>query len=134
MAVWGIGAYYPGEKVDKAKKYVENGTVIIGYFEKQRPKYYEMLRKIKAGDVIFIKSRFMLNQPMKVKAIGIAISNHVSIENGMDGRIGVRVKWIKDFTDCPKEIIKERTNDGSTRTIYEEKNENVIRCLAGLLL
>ena len=32
MAVWGIGAYYPGEKEDKAKKkFVEKDRIIIGY-------------------------------------------------------------------------------------------------------
>lgn len=133
MAVWGIGAYYPGEQEDKAKKFVENGRIIIGYTEEEHPDYYVMLRTIKPGDIVFIKARFMLNQPMKIKAVGIAVDTNVSDENGMDGRKGIIVNWVKDFTDQPVSIEKDKCNDGSTRTIYQERNPEIINQIAELL-
>ncbi len=133
MAVWGIGAYYPGEQEDKAKKFVENGRIIIGYTEEEHPDYYMMLRTIKPGDIVFIKARFMLNQAMRIKAVGIAVDYNVSVENGMDHREGIAVNWIKDLTDKPVDIQKGKFNDGSTRTIYQERNPEVINQIAEIL-
>ena len=133
MAVWGIGAYYPGEQEDKAKQFVEKGRIIIGYSEEEHPDYYVMLRSIKPGDIIFIKARFMLNQPMKIKAVGIAVDTNVSDENGMDGRKGISVNWVRDLTDSPANLEKNRSNDGSTHTIYQESDPKIINQIAELL-
>ncbi len=133
MAVWGIGAYYPGEQEDKAKQFVEKGRIIIGYGEEEHPDYYVMLRSIKPGDIVFIKSRFMLNKPMRIKAIGIAVDYQISEENGMDNRLGMKVNWIKDLTDQPIDIEKGKFNDGSTRTIYQEMDSKIINQIAELL-
>lgn len=133
MAVWGIGAYYPGEKEDKAKKFVEKDRIIIGYFEEDHSDYYEIMRSIKPGDIVFIKARFMLNQKMKIKAVGIAVDTNLSDVNGMDGRKGIIVNWIKDLTDQPVDLEKDKTNDGSTRTIYQERDPKIINKLAELL-
>ena len=75
----------------------------------------------------------MLNQPMKIKAVGRAVDTNVSSENGMDGRKGVIVNWVKDFTDHPVSIEKARCNGGSTRTIYQERNLEIINQIAELL-
>ena len=99
MAVWGIGAYFPGGGEDKAKQFFKRGRVIIGYPEEAHPEYYQMLRSVQPGDIVFIKARFMPNQPMKIKAIGIATDCRVCLENGMEGREGIIINWIKDMTD-----------------------------------
>ena len=106
MAVWGIGAYFPGEKEDKAKQFVEMRRIIIGHSEDVHPKFHQMLRSVQPGDIVFIKARFMLNQPMKIKAIGIATDCRVCLENGMEGREGIIINWIKDMTDQPVDIKK----------------------------
>lgn len=133
MSVWGIGAFFPGEKEDVAKKYIEYGTAVIGYSEEDKPKPFKLLRSIQAGDLIFIKARFMPTQPLKVKAIGIALGSEVSVENGMDGKKGIKVHWIKDFTNDPWIIEKGREYDGDTRTIYQETNGEIIRQIVKLL-
>ena len=133
MAVWGIGAYYPGEKEDKAKKFVEKDRIIIGYSEEDHPDYYEIMGSINPGDIVFIKARFMLNQPMKIKAVGIAVDTDLSNANGMDGQKGIIVKWLKDLTDEPVVLEKTRVNDGSTRTIYQERDLKIIDQIVELL-
>lgn len=133
MSVWGIGAFFPGEKEDVAKKYIEYGTAVIGYSEEDKPKFFEQLRSIKAGDLVFIKTRFMPTQPLRVKAIGIALGSEVSVENGMNGKKGIKVHWIKDFTESPQIIEKGRNYDGDNQTIYQEMNQDVIRQISELL-
>lgn len=133
MAVWGIGAYFPGGGEDKAKQFFKRGRVIIGYPEEAHPEYYQMLRSVQPGDIVFIKARFMLNQPIKIKAIGIATDCRVCLENGMEGREGIIINWIKDMTDQPVDIKKDRKNDGSTTTMYQERSVEIINQIAELL-
>lgn len=133
MAVWGIGAYFSETKEDKSKDFVKEGCAIIGYMKEEKPEYYRLLDSIKPCDVIFIKARFMKNKPLKVKAIGIVVSDKPSTENGIWGREGIKVKWIKDFTDDPVEIEKKNNNDGSINTIYEETEQNVLSNIAKFL-
>ena len=133
MAVWGIGAYFPGEKEDKAKQFVEMRRMIIGHSEGVHPKFHQMLRSVQPGDIVFIKARFMLNQPIKIKAIGIATDCRVCLENGMEGREGIIINWIKDMTDQPVDIKKDRKNEGSTTTMYQEGSVEIINQIAELL-
>ena len=133
MAVWGIGAYFPGEKEDKAKQFVEMRRMIIGHSEGVHPKFHQMLRSVQPGDIVYIKARFMLNQPMKITAIGIATDCRVCLENGMEGREGIIINWIKDMTDQPVDIKKDRKNDGSTTTMYQERSVEIINQIAELL-
>ena len=69
MAVWGIGAYFQGEG-DITKDCLKEKVAVIGYMEEEKPRYYEMIQSVEVGDLIFIKSRFMLNQPLRIKAVG----------------------------------------------------------------
>ena len=75
----------------------------------------------------------MLNQPIKIKAIGIATDCRVCLENGMEGREGIIINWIKDMTDQPVDIKKDRKNDGSTTTMYQERSVEIINQIAELL-
>lgn len=74
MAVWGIGAYFQGEG-DITKDCLKEKVAVIGYMEEEKPRYYEMIQSVEVGDLIFIKSRFMLNQPLRIKAVGFVIDN-----------------------------------------------------------
>lgn len=133
MAVWGIGAYFLGTEEDKSKEFVNENRIIIGYQKEEHPEYYKMLYSIKTCDIVFIKARYMKNKPLKVKAIGIVISDKPSIENGLYGREGIKVKWIKDFTDNPIDLEKGNDNDGSTKSIYQETDSNILYNIAQLL-
>ena len=122
-----------GRKRGQGKKIVEKDRIIIGYSEEDHPDYYEIMRSINPGDIVFIKARFMLNQPMKIKAVGIAVDTDLSNANGMDGQKGIIVKWLKDLTDEPVVLEKTRVNDGSTRTIYQERDLKIIDQIVELL-
>jgi len=94
MAVWGIGAYFQGEG-DITKDCLKEKVAVIGYMEEEKPRYYEMIQSVEVGDLIFIKSRFMLNQPLRIKAVGFVIDNEVkNIPNVYNARADyVRYLW-----------------------------------------
>ena len=133
MAVWGIGAYFPREKENIVEQFYQEEKIVLGYTKEQKPDYYDMFCSINPGDIVFIKSRFMPNVPLRVKAIGIVISNKPSEENGIWGREGLRVKWIKNCINNPIDIEKGKYNDGSTKALYQERDLEVIRKIAELL-
>lgn len=133
MAVWGIGAYFPEAEGDITKQCLSEEVAVIGFSPEEKPKYYEMLQSVEVGDLIFIKSRFMLNQPLRVKAIGIVKDSKIETIPNVYHAKGIKVYWIKDFSDAPLQIEKSREYDGDTRTIYQEKNEEVIRQIIELL-
>ena len=74
-----------------------------------------------------------LNHILKIKAVGIAVDTDLSNANGMDGQKGIIVKWLKDLTDEPVVLEKTRVNDGSTRTIYQERDLKIIDQIVELL-
>ena len=54
MAVWGIGAYFPGEKEHIEEQFYQKGTIILGYTKEQKPDYYDLFCSINPGDIVFI--------------------------------------------------------------------------------
>lgn len=133
MNVYGVGAHFPGEKKDLTRKFISNGRFVIGYSEEAHPDYYKTLGSVKTGDILFIKSRFMNNKPLTVKAVGIVTDSNISLENGLEGRKGIKVNWVKDLSDNPIKVSKDNRNDGSTSTIYLEKDESIINQVLSLL-
>ena len=71
MAVYGIGAMYGGTE-DMSEKFLENGVACIGFDPGDAPGLHEQLSKVKAGDVIFIKS-YVPTSGLHIKAVGIVI-------------------------------------------------------------
>lgn len=133
MAVWGIGAYFPEREGDITKQCLKEEVAVIGFSKEEKPKYFEMLQSIEVGDLIFIKSRFMLNQPLRIKAVGVVKSSGIETIPNVYNAKGIKVRWIKDFSDAPMQIEKGREQDGDTRTIYQEKNETVIKQIIEML-
>lgn len=133
MAVWGIGAYFPEAEGDITKQCLNEEVAVIGFSVEEKPKYYEMLQSVEVGDLIFIKSRFMLNQPLRVKAIGIVKDSKIETIPNVYHAKGIKVHWLEDFSDVPIQIEKSRERDGDTHAIYQEKNEEVIKQIIELL-
>ena len=131
MAVWGIGAYFLADKPedipeDHASDFCKYGVAVLGYTEEQKPDYYDVMKKMKVGDLIYIKTRFMADKPLKVKAIGIVMNAEILPKDVLKGKKGVDVHWIKHCVTDPIEI-EAKPSSNSVRTIFEEKNDDVIR-------
>lgn len=131
MAVWGIGATWDGR--DVSKEFVGYKTAAIGYHEENKPAYHELIRKsVQVGDLIFIKAKYTETGKMRIKAIGIVTDSHLCKENGFEGQDGIKVHYVKNFTDNPI-AIDSPPEYGSTHTFFQEKKSDVIQQIMNLL-
>lgn len=143
MAVFGAGAYY---NVDVSKDFINNECFCIGYEKEDASALYEMFRRVKIGDVVYLKS---FNRGQKgefgkifIKAIGFVIGQGIksfSFSDGNDMGYGRKVKWIKDFSDRDDWIeieltSDERVNNVYGNTLYEEYSARIIKEVIDLII
>ena len=122
MAVYAIGAYY-SRRGDVSEEFVKNGVACIGYSEERAPGLYEQLSKIKAGDVIFIKS-WVPQSGLHIKAVGIVVNPHVCPHETLGSCIGVRWAWSGEWVTGR---LADRGDNLRVGTLYEEFNPKVVR-------
>lgn len=124
MSVYGIGAMY-GKSIDKKEDFLINNCACIGWKEEEAPALHKMLRKIKVGDFIYIKSFAISKKELRIKAVGIVIKDGISEEEENKFGVGVTIKWLWDCGEKPK-IIKVTEgiyrNNVFNNTLYEEYN------------
>jgi len=140
MSVFAIGAYYDG--VDVTSDFISKKCACIGYDKTDASSLYEMLRRIKIGDIIYIKSYTFNTNTVNIKAIGFVTGRNISnfsFPNSQESMgYGREVKWKKVFIDndewvrigLPQEDIK---NNVYNNTLYEEYSETVISRILELL-
>ncbi len=103
-----------------------------GYNEEDKPTFHQRMRQVKVGDLIFIKSKFIQNGQLDVKAIGIVTNEELCAANGYAGQDGIKVCWIKNLTDNPVRIRSPNEKDSIT-TFYQEKDPSVVKEIVHLL-
>jgi hypothetical protein len=117
MAIYGIGAYY---EEDVSAQFMANNIIGTGYEERDAPEIHEMIRRLKVGDIIYIKSYHPGAEIIRIKAIGIIYDSNVIDFAGSNGlvRIGRNVQWLsrEQFEIVPP-IGK---NNVRHNTLYEE--------------
>jgi len=100
MAVYGVGAYY---NVDVTRDFIENKCFCIGYGKSDATTLYEMLRRAKVGDIIYIKAFTpKAKNRLTVKAIGFITGQAIKefkFEDGDSMGYGRYVRWVKDYSD-----------------------------------
>ena len=122
MAVWGIGAYYIGTvPADKTQEFINNNCACIGWGEDKAPALHQMLKSIKNGDIVYIKS-FYKYRELFIKAVGIVTDNTII---DTDFGKGVTVKWKE--TSLEPIII-------DANTIYEEYDKEIINKLVSAII
>lgn len=143
MSVFGAGAYYDD---DVTKDFLEGECFCIGYEKKDASALYEMLRRVKIGDIVYLKSFKMGKKgesgKIFIKAIGFVVGQNIkslSFSDGSDMGYGRKVKWIKDYSDREDwfEIelnAEERVNNVYANTLYEEYSARIIKIVIDLLV
>jgi hypothetical protein len=129
MAIFGIGAFYDE---DVSEDFIEQGIACIGWSEKDASTLYNILRFLRVGDIIYIKS-----QPPQVgliiKAVGIVTDNKLEKYQGLG--TGVKMKWIwtgnEKLGKIPELDDKYNVRNNS---IYEEFNRFVQDKVLSLLI
>jgi len=138
MSVFGVGAYYDE---DVTKDFIEKKCFCIGYEKNVATTLYEMLRRAKIGDIVYIKSFSpRAKDKITVKAIGFITGRNIRefyFKNGNSMGYGRYVKWVRDFSDYWKEIKlskNDSVNNVYNNTMYEEYSSRIIKEILNLII
>lgn len=137
MAVYGAGAYYDE---DVTKDFIDGECFCIGYDKSDATTLYEMLRRAKIGDIVYIKSFSPKSrEKITIKAIGFIVGTSIKefyFQNGKSMGYGRNVKWVKNFSDCWEEIKltqNDSVNNVYSNTMYEEYSSRIIKKILNLI-
>ena len=127
MAIFGIGATYDGD--DVSEDFLNENLVCVGWAENDAPPAHSILRHLRTGDIIFIKS-FAPQVGLTIKAVGIVMEGKVQKHNDLGSCVPVRWVWKGE------ERIGKIDDKWPLRsvTIYEEHHPKVQRKVLELLL
>jgi hypothetical protein len=130
MGVYGVGAFYDQ---DVTKDFLNASCFRIGYEKNDATTLYEMLRRVKLGDIVYIKSTTSrAKNNLYIKAIGFVVGRKVEnyqFANGNSMGYGREVKWVKDYSDDVRIIPlhdEDRVNNVYSNTMYEEYSKSII--------
>jgi len=128
MAIYGIGAYYNGEE-DVSEDFVSEGLACVGWDFETAPTLHVLLRQIKNGDIVYIKST-PIGQGLRIKAVGIVVNNNLAENDDLGTCVTVRWLWAgnENLGD-----INDKYNVRNN-TLYEELNRDVQSRVIDLLL
>lgn len=140
MAIYGIGAYYDDDVSDY---FIEQNCACIGYGKSEASSLYEMLRRIKIGDIIYIKSFSIQKQTIHIKAIGFVIGRNIKEYNYSDSSTesmgyGRKIMWKKVYSTKEEWVQvaispEDMKNNVYNNTLYEEYSATVINKILTLL-
>ncbi len=123
MAVFAFGANYGG--FDVFDEFIQNNCIGIGWEYKDNTSGHNMIRSMKAGDIIYIKN-CNIGSDITVRAIGI-ITDFECIVVPDIATIARNVKWLyKNSFVIPNPKNTDKNNVRSN-SVYEEFNLDVIK-------
>ncbi len=128
MAIYGAGSVW--ESGEEMENFFTNNNFALGWNYTRAEDLYGLISSIKAGDIIYLKSKSPKSSRMNVKAIGIVtepfvhhlIANNIEfgVLMGMSG-LTIGVKWV---VKIPFELKIEEEHGKLTTfrpsTFYEE--------------
>lgn len=127
MAIFGIGANHNGN--DVAHDFLSEGCACVGWDEEDAPPTHAILRQLRTGDIIFIKS-FTPKGGLTIKAVGVVTEGKVRQKEGLGTGVPVRWEW-----NGTKRIGKlDDKWPVRSVTIYEEQHPLVQAQVIDLLL
>lgn len=124
MAIYGIGAYFDGER-DVSGDFISNNIVAVGWGFNSAPELHHYLASLKVGDIVYIKAAYG-GGDITVKGIGI-IRDNILVNDHQLAPLARNVKWLN--TD--KFIISKPAEKNNVRsnTIYEEFHPEVLKLI-----
>ncbi len=126
MAIFGIGAYYDYDVTDD---FLKHGYACVGWKVKEAPPAHSILRHLRTGDIIFIKT-YTPKDGLTIKAVGIVKEGKVSDINSFGSCVPVQWVWQGD------EKVGLLNDKWPVRTvaIFEEHHPEVQNRVISLLL
>ena len=77
MAIYGIGAFYGGGIGNVTESFLLRNSACVGWEESDAPSLYQLIKYIKVGDIIYIKSKTP-QKGLTIKAVGIVFDDQIS--------------------------------------------------------
>lgn len=126
MAIYGVGAFYHH---DVSGDFVSKGLACVGWDEKDAPSLYKLLKHVKMGDIVYIKSH-PPNIGLIIKAVGI-VTGDTPLSDKHLGEC-LPIEWIWQG----HEVIGRVDDQYNVRniTLYEEFNPEVQKRTIELLV
>lgn len=133
MAIWGMGSFFNGTD-NQFDNFIKENFVCMLWKEDEVPEFYEMMKEIQLGDIIYLKSFKRGSNEMHINAVGIVTETfenknyHSGYEN-CDNKIGV--EWINKNANEVIEvnsIYKQRKT-----TICKEYDKKVVKKIIKLI-
>ena len=122
MAIFGVGAHWDGS--DKTSDFIHHNLAVIGWDEKKAPGLHQIMRHMKVGDIVYLKSFYLRKSRLIVKAIGIILDDEILettdllILPGANLARNVGYIW-EGSEDLP---VPKDNEPVKSFTIYEEHN------------
>jgi len=126
MAIFGIGAHYDR---DVTQEFLSRGFACVGWSANDAPPAHAILRQLRTGDIIFIKS-WNPQAGLTIKAVGVVTEGKVRTVRSLGS--GVPARWV-----WSGEVRIGKLDDKwpvRTVTLYEEQHPQVQSRIIGLLL
>jgi hypothetical protein len=126
MAIFGVGAHYDE---DVSEQFISRGVACVGWSEDDAPPAHAILRLLRAGDIVFLKS-FTPHVGLIVKAVGVVLVGRVEPIEHLGQGVSVRWVWTGE------ERIGKLDDKWPVRSvaIYEEHHPAVQARVIDLLL
>jgi hypothetical protein len=89
MAIFGIGAHYD---TDVTQRFLSRGFACVGWDENDAPPAHAILRQLRTGDIIFIKS-WNPQAGLTINAVRIVMEGRVRTVRSLGSGVPVRWAW-----------------------------------------
>lgn len=126
MAIFGVGAHY---EEDVSEQFISQDCACVGWSESDAPPAHSILRQLRTGDIIFIKS-FTPQGGLTIKGVGVVTEGKVRDIPNLGACVPVRWVWTGQVH------VGKLEDKWPVRsvTIYEEHHPVIQARVIGLLL
>lgn len=128
MAIYGIGAFYGTN--DVSQDFIDNEVSCIGWTNEEAPSLYNIMRQIKVGDIVYIKS-FNPKSGLFIKAVGIVTDNNIQDMKAIGLGHGIKTRWL--WTGSKNIVELHDKYNVKNNTLYEEYDVQIQRLVIDLM-
>ncbi|MEM4379881.1 MAG: hypothetical protein QXL01_04255 [Thermoplasmatales archaeon] len=132
MAIFGLGIKYHDEGIetDMTEVFLSHGVAAVGWTANDNPSLHRLMRCIKTGDLIFLKTYIRTSSPpaLRIRAVGVVIDDNAHDIPNIG--TGVNVRWV--WTGDERLPAPDPYNVRSV-ALYEELNPDVQQRILELL-
>ncbi len=129
VSVWGFGFHFSKIK-SKLADFFNNNFICVGYSKDDAPEFIEMMKEIKKGDIVYLKSWQIKGSVLHIKAIGV-VTNTFSDTNIYGGDNKIEVDW--KVTNIDETVVANTKYRQRVTSIYKEYNTEISAIIKNLL-